>query len=158
MANVWDIQVLPGGSFEVIGSTVLVPNGWSRAHAITELGDICGILADTQANDLGWPDTAFVIRNGTLKTLQGGRRDKFNVTRDLNDDDVVGSSGRALGRENAARWNSRNKLEDFTTYFGAGWSHSDAFGTNDLGEVVGSGDISGSGTATAWLLRKTANQ
>ena len=86
VATAWDIEVFPDGSFEVIGSTVLVPDGWSRAHAITELGDICGILADTQANDLGWPDTAFVIRDGTLKTLPGGRRDKFNVGRDLSDD------------------------------------------------------------------------
>ena len=153
VATTWDLNLLPDGTFAVIESTFLFSDQWSRVNAITESGDMAGIVADTTGNDLDWPDTAFVIRDSSLDLLPSGKRNNFSEAMDLNETDVIGSTGRTWQPDDAAQWNSRGRLDNLATYFGDNWSQTDARGINDLGDIVGSGSMVDSETTTAWLLR-----
>ena len=53
----------------------------------------------------------------------------------------------------AARWDSENKLEDLTGYFGESWTHTEAWGINGAGDIVGFGSTEDDAAPRAWLLK-----
>ena len=160
VATVWDLDLNSDGSFDVIGSSSLAPSYHkSEALAITEAGDITGILADgsTPTYPVDWEDTAFVIRDGSLELLSSGGRNQYGIGHDLNDTDVVGTiSLYALPGSflMATRWNSKNRPENLSEeYFGDAWKHAEAQGLNSQGNIVGTG-IGMDGSSHGWLLTK----
>jgi hypothetical protein len=143
VATDWDLVAAEDGSLAVFGSTVLIPDFTGEAFAVTERGDTTGIIKGL--------DSAFVIRNGSVTLLSSGPRNEYGVGYDLNDSEVVGQTGRSVFSNTmaATRWDSRNKRQDLAeTYLGSDWPLSSAEGINASGEMVGSG------TAGAWLLRR----
>jgi hypothetical protein len=143
VATAWDLVAADDGSLTVLGSTVLVPDFMGEAFAVTERGDVTGIVKGL--------DIAFVIRNGSVTLLPSGPRNEYGVGYDLNDSEVVGHTGRSVFSNSmvATRWDSRNKRQDLAkTYLGAAWPLSSAEGINASGEIIGIG------TAGAWLLRR----
>jgi uncharacterized membrane protein len=143
VATAWDLITEDDGTFTVFGSTLLVPDSTGEAFAVTERGDVTGIVKYVNA--------AFVIRNGSVTLLPSGPRNEYGVGYDLNDSEVVGKTGRSWLSENmtAIQWNSRNKRQDLVgEYFGDGWPNTSAEGINAAGEMVGYG------TTGAWLLRR----
>jgi hypothetical protein len=70
---VWDILVIVGGAFQVIGGTILVRNGPSR---VSGLGGV--ILTRTDSSNVNPDDAAFVAsqrvwgRLGSALLLSGG--------------------------------------------------------------------------------------
>lgn len=156
VATAWDLNLNLNGSFTVASSTVLIPDQTSEAHAITERGDVSGqVFGDLVGANLDRvEDHAFVLRDGSLEVLPAGRRERWGVSYDLNDTDVVGATASYwFASPQAARWNSSNKLENLAaTYFDSSWTRSVTSGINDAGDIVGFGLFDGDGRA--WLLRK----
>ena len=155
-ATAWDLVVSATGTLTVTNETILLPDFVSRAYAITEGGDVAGSLADANPHD-GWPefpDTAFVLRDGTMRRLSSGRQYSWGAAYDLNDADVVGAIGRGTP-EHAAQWDSRNKLGNMTTdYFADSWSNSFAASISAEGSLVGHGVLTEETFSSAWILRR----
>lgn len=157
VATAWDVLVESEGSPIVTRSTVLLPDTNSRAWAVTEAGDVAGILEDANPSTgfPGFPDTPFVIREGHLQQLPKGRQTPYGTAEDLNDTNVVGGIGNGGAAVDTAQWNSQNKLDGLTTdFFADSWSFSLAHGINSRGAIVGEGVIAGTDFSIAWLLRQ----
>ena len=146
VATAWDIELHANGSFTVTDSTQLVIGETSEAYAITDTGDVAGIIRDIEETI---EDQAFAIRAGSLSLLSSGGKNMWGVGMDLNDSDIVGSiRTTTFADDQAARWNLRNKPVDLMReYFDASWSSASAQGINGSGEIVGYG------SGGAWLLR-----
>jgi hypothetical protein len=150
-ATAWDLDLQSDGSFAVLGSTLLIPGETSEAYAITDTGDVRGILYGTGNNK----DNAFVIRDGSLQLLPAGSPKQLGIGFDLNDTEVVGATGRYWYSppEDATKWSSNGRAEDLLRkYFDASWSQAIADGINDAGVIVGFGN--NGGEDHAWLLRR----
>lgn len=156
-AKAWDLELYPDGSFTVADSAILTPGESSVAYAITERGDVSGqVYGDRHGADLDTTeDSAFVIRNGSLKFLKAGGGNRIGIGFDLNDSYVVGATTSYYWAplQYATRWNSRNQPENLSeSYFDDNWSTAIANGINDGGDIVGFGNYGGEGHA--WLLRR----
>ncbi len=143
VATAWDLITADEGTCTVFGSTVLVPDSAGEAFAVTPRGHVTGVVK--------YGNTAFVIREGSLTLLSSGGNNEYGIGYDLNDSEVVGRTGPSWLSDYmiATQWNSRNRRQDLARkYLDASWSFTSAEGINASGEIVGSG------TGGAWLLRR----
>ncbi|NJM41589.1 MAG: hypothetical protein HC853_12925 [Anaerolineae bacterium] len=130
------------------------PGSWSQAYGINATGVIVGIRSES----LIAPVNAFVWRNGGFRDLGTlGGTTAFGVNsraQDINDlNQIVGTARTANGAIHAFLFR-HGVMQDLGTLVGGSGSASEAFGINNLRQVVGHSITGSGGSRTRFSMAK----